>query len=499
MGASISQHGVSSSPAGKPVDRRTGSPGAWYAAAAMVMLFGVAMPAYLAYGAVPGAPWSAIMLCWVVTFWASLRLAAIVTSDSHAVFRVCFWAFVLVFMGLAPIASMATATWGIAPPPHQDDLLPAAMITVLGLAGYEVGAHRLRGRQARDSTKTASKELSPVRTWLLAFTSWSILAVAFWTLGFAEFFTFRTDFIDLLDTRYGEIGRLVVASLIRFPILVAAVALLVYRRSRPTLGLGPRLATWLTVCLALIAINPVNTPRFIVGTGLLSLWFAATRPTILRQRLLVVVLPLALVVVFPYADFFRDATSTLQWAPLRDQLSGNGDYDAFQQLARGYDMVQARGHTLGAHLLGAILFFIPRSVWPDKPVSTGTDIAEHAGGIFFNVSAPLWVELLVDFGLIGVAIGFFFVGRMLVTGDHRYAQGVSLHSEWWAVIGPLLAFYSIVVYRGSFSSMFPGLLIISLCALALRRRGRTAGGIVGRESDPAGRPTNLPDRGRATV
>ncbi|MGW5360168.1 O-antigen polymerase [Actinopolymorpha pittospori] len=288
------------------------------------------------------------------------------------------------------------------------------------------------------------------------------------SIGPVSFFTSREHFGGLLIGHFGDVMYQVVAALMRVPVLVAAVGMIYLNRTIGSVSLARRAATWGMAGLALIVTSPVITPRFLAGTAVLCLWFALTRPTVRRQRVLVWGLPSMLLLVFPYADLFRRVDSELAWRGVAEQLSAKGDFDAFQEIVRSLSFVSDMGHTYGLQLLGALLFFVPRFMWPGKPISTGTEVARHAGSNWENVSSPLWLETYVDFGLVGMLIIFVALGWALVAYDRRCDAGFRGGGQWWSVLGPLVAFYSIVLYRGSLESMAPGIVLIVLCCLFIR-------------------------------
>jgi hypothetical protein len=70
----------------------------------------------------------------------------------------------------------------------------------------------------------------------------------------------------------------------------------------------------------------------------------------------------------------------------------------------------------GQTLLVTVLGFIPRAVWPDKPVGIGKDLTRYYVGPFyepvqgFSVTITLPADLYVNFGWIGVGIGGLILG-----------------------------------------------------------------------------------------
>jgi hypothetical protein len=78
-----------------------------------------------------------------------------------------------------------------------------------------------------------------------------------------------------------------------------------------------------------------------------------------------------------------------------------GDFDVYGQIVRIVQYVDEQGLAMGKQLLGACLFFVPRSTWPDKPIGTGAHVMHYHQAKFANVSAPLWAEGFINFSYVG--------------------------------------------------------------------------------------------------
>lgn len=90
-----------------------------------------------------------------------------------------------------------------------------------------------------------------------------------------------------------------------------------------------------------------------------------------------------------------DATAKSQ-NPLESMLSG--DFDSFSQITNTVEYVNEHGITSGNQLLGVLFFWVPRSIWPDKAIDTGTVLGEFKAYFFKNLSAPLWAESISTAG-----------------------------------------------------------------------------------------------------
>lgn len=83
-------------------------------------------------------------------------------------------------------------------------------------------------------------------------------------------------------------------------------------------------------------------------------------------------------------------------------------YDAWSSLASVQEMVSERGLYLGQQLLGTLLFFVPRSIWQDKPISSGYEVGRYLMDRYYmwfdNVSSTLPAEAYLDFGALGIPV-----------------------------------------------------------------------------------------------
>ena len=92
-------------------------------------------------------------------------------------------------------------------------------------------------------------------------------------------------------------------------------------------------------------------------------------------------------------------------------------YDAWSELLATVKYVQVYGLTYGKQLLGVLFFFVPRSIWPDKPVGSGHLVAQNLlmtqyDMWFTNLSNPLPSEGYINFGIIGVALFAIILGKV---------------------------------------------------------------------------------------
>lgn len=157
-------------------------------------------------------------------------------------------------------------------------------------------------------------------------------------------------------------------------------------------------------------VNPLGVARFLAFSLYIPLIYLNGKFKLTNSYFFLNFVFFGLILVFPILDIFR-------WFAVGDylNLAANfnleyyfaGHFDAFQNFCRIIDL---NIHTYGQQFLGAFLFFIPRSIWPNKPVGTGFLLADKAGLSFNNISMPFIAELYLDFALIGMIIGVVLLG-----------------------------------------------------------------------------------------
>lgn len=154
--------------------------------------------------------------------------------------------------------------------------------------------------------------------------------------------------------------------------------------------------------------NPISNPRFWFLTVLFSLLFTVFPVSAAFYRVALSLGVIVALVVFPFADRFRyddanyrpvQTTSPLEPLALKD-------YDQVGMFANTITYVRSgSGHTFGRQMAGSLLFAVPRSVWPDKPMDTGVMVGQWMGATNTNLSSPVWAELWIDFGPVGMVGG----------------------------------------------------------------------------------------------
>jgi hypothetical protein len=419
---------------------------------------------------------------WVFTLaivvWGGIRLSALIMAGAPRLFDFFFWMFNYIFMGIAPTVQIRSGLTSTTTPGIDEGLyLPTALVVCLGLLLYELARVAWIARErvrSHDAIPVASvPSVHPLRAWILV--AVGLLASAYFlaVVGSGALLGSREASAAARVAAWPDPAiRAIFFALAVYPLLVGAGALAQLRR-RDGEGRG-RYTAGLILCVVVLltVVNPIGSARYTFGTVLFALVvYAGATGTIGRVRVSLAGMLGAFLFLFPLADAFRREEINVSRSGFFSEYMSNPDYDAFWQVANGLSFWIDGMVVPLRQLLGSVFFWVPRSIWPDKPTDTGILLADYRGYGFTNLSAPLWAELLVNGGLIALVIGFIGVGLGLRAMDTKllpsFAQG-----GVWAIVGAIFPVYMTILMRGSLLQATGAMAVAILCVIFVRRRER---------------------------
>jgi hypothetical protein len=127
----------------------------------------------------------------------------------------------------------------------------------------------------------------------------------------------------------------------------------------------------------------------------------------------------------------------------------SGDFDGFQSTINVVAMHDERGGKGGVNLASAILFFVPRTLWPGKSPGTGGEAAIYEGYPMYNISSPLPSEFYIDFGILGVFVLSLFFGLFVRLCDDYFLHFKKTLDLTGQVLVASIAGYLFIILRGS--------------------------------------------------
>lgn len=211
--------------------------------------------------------------------------------------------------------------------------------------------------------------------------------------------------------------------------------------------------------------NPLVEKRNALGPLYISLMFLALPRLFNTNIKTLFFLFFTMIVAFPLSAILTHSEASFQEIlenPMIvfDHMKGGGvasafntlNYDAFSNIMATMDYVKEYGFSMGHQLLSAFLFFIPRGLWKDKPISTGELVGNHLidtyDFTYSNLSNPLVSEGFINFGIVGVIIAPILLSIVLV----RAIAWLKSDDYLKRVMAFYLAIHLIFLLRGDFTN-----------------------------------------------
>ena len=225
--------------------------------------------------------------------------------------------------------------------------------------------------------------------------------------------------------------------------------------------------------------NPTSTPRYIVASYAFCIYFLFFGFGHLRRIIFLLAVLVSQITIFPIvSEISRGDVLAFFEKGFVDYYSSSGDFDGFQSTINAVQYINSEGYQLGRSLGSAVLFFVPRSIWPEKSIGLGGESAEFIGYPFLNVSSPLPAELYADFGFMSVFLVGFVIGYLWNKCDlyYTYAKSTGLEGvDKFVMLLPTTIFvgYLMILLRGSLVGVlgpfFLSMMIVVIVARLIRK------------------------------
>lgn len=282
-----------------------------------------------------------------------------------------------------------------------------AMAIVVAFAGaFTVGVISRRNKKGAESQANARSINMPFLAWMVG-------------LSFAMCIVLSGGLANLLAPRLDQDFD---ATYKAFPLALAAQTVataLIAASWREKLRWNNRRLPCLIIALALLAIcqNPFNTPRFFLLAGwtptLLALCRGRFRAALFYPACLfgvIVLMPILSATSRHGVTSLRDLDSVVTTENFRQAPF----LDVFDTLVHSVRFMSYTPPFDGQKTLAIALFFVPRDLWPGKPIVGGLDIGNELHSVRMagtsNLSFFVGGDFYMDFGFAGVLCGGFLCG-----------------------------------------------------------------------------------------
>lgn len=437
-------------------------------------------------GSAPGA----FAVACLLLGYGCFRLTGLVLSGRCPPVAVAFWTFVVVYWCIASLIQLSS---GLLPWRDTDTsryYLPAQLLALVVCACFELaylvtargtdpsGAlpaspGRAGGRRKRREPDPRALERALAALLVLS-AGLTALSVVRTGGGVAARFQSRTweDTVDAPVT-VGTTGQgllvLLPAALVLTGVVLSVVAVRTRWSGAPVPGRGRVRALVVPagllcgfLAVASVVANPMSSTRYISFSVVLAALFAVAagaRPAL--RGAVAAAIPLGLAVVYPALNVL-DSTQEQLRAFASRSIYTSVDFDGFQQTVNAVSSVDANGTAHGRYLASVLLFFVPRSVWPDKAVPASIDVAAFRGYSFQNLSLPLWAEIYLDLGVVAAAAALAGLGILAGRLDARGTRGPGNGALAAVLAGTLMGFV-----RGPMGAQFPFFAVATVATIGI--------------------------------
>jgi hypothetical protein len=360
--------------------------------------------------------------------------------------REMYYLFMVIYMFVAPLVQYISGQfpWWDTHLLTDERMLYANILILLFTVLFELTYAKTKEHARTFVGKIFLKEIKCSRFYI----SWMLIASTFY-FGYV-FQKSSSIFVLLSRGTYGEVFIDVSQPIILVLNITAAgisVNLLAYviatakRKSTPS----SRILLVLSSLLVILINFPTGRARFWTGAVYLGI-FLAWKRVIKTKNAFKVIFLTGFIILFPLLNLFRAQAinevlgSNIKPPTILETIT-TADFDAYSMFVRTIAVVHEEGPTNGRQLLGNLLFFVPRSVWQNKPVGSGHEIAQRLGWRFRNISCPLVGEAYINFGVLGIPLFAIALGYVTKKLDSLYYCSIVRFSSNVQVIELLYPFY----------------------------------------------------------
>lgn len=237
-------------------------------------------------------------------------------------------------------------------------------------------------------------------------------------------------------------------------------------------GKIPKWFAYMVFGMSFLVCIPTTVSRNYAGIfylGVLFNYFRIFKKTYIR------VIPIAFILVlnilFPILtharyDYFSFNYVMTHFSDMTSTAFLSGDFDAYSMFCETVRYTQEHDVTYGRQLSGVLFFFVPRSIWPDKPVGSGYFIGDQFGYSFLNISCPYMAEGYINFGIFGTILFLAVIAIIFKRLDSFYWQRVkeNVLNNFFIILYPSLIGAFFFIFRGDLLSSYSytfGLLAVS--------------------------------------
>lgn len=388
-----------------------------------------------------------------IAIWASLHLFPLAKKESCVNTNVMLYIFVYLFLVIAPAYQFShqVLIWG-GENIKDFDYFFTSLVIFIALLVYDLSYNFFYRKSALSIVGSCQKNIQINLRKKYVPLLVSVLSVIITLYSFREYpyLLFFREFNDgdkiVFNTFGSTLFNLIYIILIRpLPVIILTLYNLFYKKID--------FYNVILLILVLFSNFPFSLPRFYVAAIYLPLLFSYYKRIMYNGLFFKIIIFIGVLYVFPFLNQSRtvtDINNIMFSFDLNYDMFLQGHFDTFQNFAR---VISHNTITYGKQILGVILFWVPRSMFVDKPIGSGGYIANLYNLDFDHISLNYWGEGWINFGFIGVILFSIILANINAKIDYKYwVRGnatLLFRAQYYVYLG--LIFY---ILRGDLISCF---------------------------------------------
>ena len=253
---------------------------------------------------------------------------------------------------------------------------------------------------------------------------------------------FKTNLRSSLLSKYSQINSLLYNN---FIVIIPFICLVIFK----ILKIKNKIIEVCLLIIFLLVNFPTALSRYAVARVYIPIIILYSK--ILRKYFMLnFTIVFGLLYLFPFLNQFRYFKN---FESIKFNLDFSmfleGHFDSYQNFLR---VINENIITNGKQLLGVILFWVPRSIWKEKPIGSGTLLAERADLTYSNIAMNYFGEGYINFGYIGIVLFIIFIAYINARFDKLYWN--YREKNYFVVFYLIMLSMEIFILRGDLMSSF---------------------------------------------
>lgn len=381
----------------------------------------------------------------------------IIEEKKEYSFKMIFWLFNLMFLSISPMLQYLSNTYVLkniilkdTSFIYQNIIILIYMITFDFI--YKINYNQKNIKRLIVIEKFSIKSYKKTLPILLI-----SLFITFIILGPNAMFSRKFGSSVKLMVMGVDLGTIITEALIYMSCFMVLVNVCSFRENK---NLSRITRSIISFIILFLIVFPTAKPRFITGSVYLGI-FLFLKKRFKNKNTFTIIFIVSFLLIMPSlsnARMHNSVVETLENFKIANPYEYliKGDTTSYVMGLSGVQYLESNNFLYGKQMISNILFFIPRSLWPDKLASLGSWLADYSNHTHNNMDSPLFMEFFVDYGYIGLILFTSIMALICSKLDYKY-WNICINSDenyFFKYVYPFLVIIFFFLNRGAFMSTF---------------------------------------------